>query len=39
MSNKKSELDEFLKSDKLTSINSKDDKFVAVVQNLNFLMR
>ncbi len=37
--NKKSELDEFMKSDKLTNINLKDDKFVAIVQHFNFLMR
>jgi len=36
---KKSDLDDFIKSDKLLNITSKDDKFVAVVQHFNFLMR
>jgi hypothetical protein len=36
---KKSELEAFLTSDKLTNITSKDDKFVALIQYFNFLMR
>lgn len=36
---KKTELDDFLKSDKQMNISSKDDKFVAVVRHFNFLMR
>ncbi len=39
LASKKSELDAFLKSDKLMSLNSQDDKFVTVVQHFNFLMR
>jgi hypothetical protein len=39
LSTKKSELEAFLKSDKITSITSNDDKFVAIVQYFNFLIR